>query len=61
MDAGARTDVGRVRENNEDAYRIEASTWCPLPPVSVMIPVPGRHVKCAVVAPVVTTGPARCR
>lgn len=25
MDAGARTDVGRVRENNEDAYRIEAS------------------------------------
>jgi protein phosphatase len=25
MDVGARTDVGRVRENNEDAFRVEAS------------------------------------
>jgi PPM family protein phosphatase len=25
MDVGARTDVGRVRDNNEDAYRIEPS------------------------------------
>ena len=23
IDVGARTDVGRVRDNNEDAYRIE--------------------------------------
>jgi len=25
MDVGARTDVGRVRENNEDAFKVEAS------------------------------------
>lgn len=25
MDVGARTDVGRVRENNEDAFRVEAA------------------------------------